>query len=313
MMQLVSVVIPCYNAERWVGEAIQSCLNQTYAPIEVIVINDGSTDKSLEMIQSFGDRVRWESGPNRGGNQARNRGFSISSGDYIQFLDADDYLLPEKIARQVAFLEASGADVVYGDWRHEHFRMDGTSSFEEIAISGAREDVLGALLSGWWVAPAALLFRRHVVEKTGGWDESLTAAQDRDFFISMAMTDAKIAYQSGCYSIYRRHRGETVSTGNRIRWLGNHARVLDKAVAALEARDRLKRDYRYGLALSYFSLARNYFDLDRKKYEQAMGKVLALEPGFCPQESRLYNAVQRCLGFRAAESMASWKRRLRAG
>jgi glycosyltransferase involved in cell wall biosynthesis len=305
------VIIPCYNAERWIGEAIQSCLNQTYAPIEVIVIDDGSTDKSLDAIKSLGNKIRWESGPNRGGNHARNRGFSISSGHYIQFLDADDYLLPEKIARQVAFLKACGADVVYGDWRHEHFRPDGSSWLEEIAVPGTQEDVLGALLSGWWVAPAALLFRRHVLEKTGGWDESLTAAQDRDFFISVAMTGARIAYQSGCHSIYRRYGHDTVSTGSRIRWLDNHGRVLDKAVAALKARDRLKQDYRYDLALSYFSLARNYFDLDRKKYEEAMAKVFALEPGFCPQESRLYNAVQRCLGFRAAERLASWKRRVR--
>jgi glycosyltransferase involved in cell wall biosynthesis len=312
MDRLVSVIIPCYNAERWVSEAIQSCFNQTYAPIEVIVIDDGATDKSLEVIKSFGNKIRWESGPNRGGNHARNRGFSISSGHYIQFLDADDYLLQEKIARQVSFLEESGVDVVYGDWRHKHFRTDDSSWLEEIAISGAQEDVLRALLSGWWVAPAALLFRRHVLEKTGGWDESLTAAQDRDFFISVAMTDAKIAYQSGCHSIYRRYGHHTVSTGSRIRWLDNHDRVLDKAVAALKATDRLKQDYRYDLALSYFSLARNYFDLDRKKYEEAMTKVLTLEPEFCPQESRLYNAVQRWLGFRAAERLASWKRRLLA-
>src|SRR4029450_6412226 len=138
MDRLVSVIIPCYNAERWIGEGIQSCLNQTYAPIEVIVIDDGSTDRSLEVIKSFGNKIRWETGPNCGGNHARNRGFSISSGHYIQFLDADDYLLPEKIARQVGFLEESGVDVVYGDWRHEHFGPNGSSWLEEIAISGGQ-------------------------------------------------------------------------------------------------------------------------------------------------------------------------------
>ena len=213
---LVSVIIPCYNAERWIDEAIQSALNQTYSPVEVIVVDDGSSDGSWKKIQEFGSRVIAETGPNRGGSAARNRGFVLSRGDYIQFLDADDYLLPKKIPRQVAFLEASGADVVYGDWRHEHFLPDGSSQLEEIAVSGAQADVLSALLSGWWVAPAALLFRRHVLEKTGGWDESLAAAQDRDLFISIAMTDAKIAYQPGCYSIYRRYGHDTVSTGNLL-------------------------------------------------------------------------------------------------
>jgi glycosyltransferase involved in cell wall biosynthesis len=309
---LVSVIIPCYNAERWIDEAIQSALNQTYAPVEVIVVDDGSSDSSWKKIQEFGSRVIAETGPNRGGSAARNRGFVLSRGDYIQFLDADDYLLPKKIPRQVAFLEASGADVVYGDWRHEHFLPDGSSQLEEIAVSGAQEDVLGALLSGWWVAPAALLFRRHVLEKTGGWDESLAAAQDRDLFISIAMTDAKIAYQPGCYSIYRRYGHDTVSTGSRMRWLDNHCRVLDKAAAALNAAGRMKSEYRLALASSYFHLARNYFDRDQKKYRETMEKVLMLEPKFQPRESAIYGLAKRMFGFSAAESLASWKRRLRA-
>ena len=308
---LVSVIIPCYNAERWIDEAIQSALNQTYSPVEVIVVDDGSSDGSWKKIQEFGSRVIAETGPNRGGSAARNRGFVLSRGDYIQFLDADDYLLPKKIPRQVAFLEASGADVVYGDWRHEHFLPDGSSQLEEIAVSGAQEDVLSALLSGWWVAPAALLFRRHVLEKTGGWDESLAAAQDRDLFISIAMTDAKIAYQPGCYSIYRRYGHDTVSTGSRMRWLDNHCRVLDKAAAALNAAERMKSEYRRALASSYFHLARNYFDRDRKKYRETMEKVLMLEPEFQPSESAIYGLAKRMFGFSAAESLASWKRRLR--
>ncbi len=308
---LVSVIIPCYNAERWIDEAIQSALNQTYSPVEVIVVDDGSSDGSWKKIQEFGSRVIAETGPNRGGSAARNRGFVLSRGDYIQFLDADDYLLPKKIPRQVAFLEASGADVVYGDWRHEHFLPDGSSQLEEIAVSGAQEDVLSALLSGWWVAPAALLFRRHVLEKTGGWDESLAAAQDRDLFISIAMTDAKIAYQPGCYSIYRRYGHDTVSTGSRMRWLDNHCRVLDKAAAALDAGVRMKPEYRRALASSYFHLARNYFDRDRKKYRETMEKVLMLEPKFQPRESAIYGLAKRMFGFSAAESLASWKRRLR--
>src|SRR5690242_7347043 len=108
----VSAVIPCYNAERWIGEAIQSCLNQTYSPIEVVVIDDGSTDHSLAVIKSFGHKIKWETGPNRGGNHARNRGFTLSVGKYVQFLDADDYLLPQKIERQLTMLCSSGADVV---------------------------------------------------------------------------------------------------------------------------------------------------------------------------------------------------------
>ena len=100
-MPLVCVVIPCYNAEKYVGEAIRSALSQTYPNVEVIVIDDGSTDGSLDVIRSFGGAIRWESGPNRGGSAARNRGVELARGELIQFLDADDLLYSRKLEVQV--------------------------------------------------------------------------------------------------------------------------------------------------------------------------------------------------------------------
>lgn len=309
MAPLVSVVIPCFNAERWIEEAIQSCLDQTYPDVEVIVIDDGSTDRSLEQIKAFAPKIRWETGPNSGGNASRNRGFAISSGDYVQFLDADDFLLPEKIARQVLFLEETGADVVYGDWRHQHHESDGSVRMEKVALSGEQQDVLESLLAGWWVAPCALLFRREVVEKIGGWDETLTAAQDRDFLISVAIGGAKFRYQPGCHSIYRRYGSVTVSTSNRRRWLDNNETLLTKAWRKLEHIGRFSNRYKKALAQSYFMLARNYFDVDRCKHAAMMKRVLTLDPTFRPQESLLYNLIQRVLGYSAAEHCSSFKRR----
>src|SRR5262245_30502130 len=94
---LVSVVMPCYNARRWVAKAIDSCLAQTYPNIEVVVVDDGSTDGSVEILEQFGSRILLEKGPNRGACHARNRGIELSRGAYLQFLDADDVSLPEKI------------------------------------------------------------------------------------------------------------------------------------------------------------------------------------------------------------------------
>ena len=86
----VSILIPCYNAEKWIAQCIESALNQTYANKEVIVVDDGSTDGSLDIIKNFGDKIRWETSPNRGGNAARNRLLELSSGEWLQSLDADD-------------------------------------------------------------------------------------------------------------------------------------------------------------------------------------------------------------------------------
>ena len=308
MNRLVSVIIPCYNAVRWVSEAIQSCLNQTYQPLEVIVIDDGSTDQSLEVIKSFDDKIRWESGSNRGGNHARNRGFALSRGDYIQFLDADDYLMPEKIARQVAFLESTGADVVYGDWRHQYDAPDGTIEFGDIVISGNHDDVLGALVGDWWVAPAAVLARREAVLRTGGWDESLEAAQDRDYMISLAITGARILYQPGCYSVYRRHGATSVTGSNRERWLDNQSAVLRKTWRTLENGGLLTKRNRSAMAHSYFVLARNYFSIDRAKYSACMKNVFLLDSKFRPNAPVFYKLVQRFFGFLPAEKLAQWKR-----
>ena len=97
----LSIIIPCYNAERFVGDAIRSALEQTYLDREVIVVDDGSTDGSLEVLKGFGDAIQLGTGPNRGGCAARNRGIEMAKGELLQFHDADDLLHPEKLARQV--------------------------------------------------------------------------------------------------------------------------------------------------------------------------------------------------------------------
>lgn len=306
---MVSVIIPCYNAEQWIGEAIESCLAQTYKSIEIIIVDDGSTDDSLNIIKRYSDRVLFESGPNRGGCHARNRGISLSHGAYLQFLDADDYLLPQKIEQQVRFVEETGADVVYGDWRHQHHLPNGTIRMEAIVESGHREDVLESLLSNWWVANMALLFRRGKVLEIGGWDETLPAAQDRDFFTSLAFAGADIRYQPGCNSIYRRYSNVTVSTGNLERWLTGHRLTLEKAENKLANMHGDSNHLRKALAQSYFHLARTYFDLDRAVYRQLLAKALELDQDFQPSESAIYNFIQKIFGFTFADQIASFKRK----
>jgi glycosyltransferase involved in cell wall biosynthesis len=307
--QLVSVIIPCFNAQKWVAHAIESCLSQTYSRIEIIVIDDGSTDDSLNIIKRYSDKILFESGPNRGGCHARNRGISLSQGVYLQFLDADDYLLPEKIEHQVRFLEDTGADIVYGDWRHQHHLPDGTIRMEAIVESGHRDDVLESLLSNWWVANMALLFRRGKVLEIGGWDEALPAAQDRDFFTSLAFAGADIRYQRGCQSIYRRFGNVTVSTGNLERWLTGHRLVLEKAERKLVNMHSDSTRLKKALAQSYFHIARSHFDLDRAEYRQLLAKTLELDQHFQPSESAMYNVVQKIFGFNLADHIASFKRK----
>lgn len=310
-MELVSVIIPCYNAERWVAEAIQSSLTQTHAPIEIVVVDDGSTDRSLEIIKSFGNRIRWETGPNRGGNHARNRGLALTTGKFVQFLDADDYILPEKIARQAALMEQSDADLVYGDWRHEFHEGDPKPRLGDIVRPGEQRDLLRALLRRWWVPPVAILFRRAAVERAGGWDESLRAAQDTGLMVSLGLSGGVARYQPGCASIYRRYGAVTVSTSNLDRWLRCHQRVLEGAVDRMRANGSLDV-YRVEVAGCYFNLARNYYELDRTMFRMNLAMALKIWPEFKPDGSWWYKTTQGIVGYEVAEYLAHRKRKIGA-
>ena len=110
----VTIAIPCYNAERWIAACVESALAQTWPAKEIIVTDDGSTDGSLALLEKFGTAIRLLRTDHRGGNHARNTALQNATGEWLQFLDADDYLEPEKLARQ--FAETTGgadADVIY--------------------------------------------------------------------------------------------------------------------------------------------------------------------------------------------------------
>ncbi len=309
MEQLVSVVIPCYNAERWVGEAIQSCLDQTYSPIEVIVIDDGSTDRSLDVISSFGQRIRWETGPNRGGNHARNRGFALSTGDYLQFLDADDYLLPSKIERQMAAFRETSAAVLYEDWQRVEETTKGDWRWLPIEVSGNQSDILEALLGGWATPPCALLFTRRAVELAGGWNEELTSAQDWELNIRIALAGNVYGYVPGCQSAYRRPLGPTVSTNRLNNIHENIIRVLRATEAKLDESGRLYANYKHAMARSYFRMARCYFDEDLTRFDALLQEAQRLAPSFTERESGHYRIVAELLGIQTAERLSSLKRR----
>lgn len=211
---LVSIIIPCYNAENYVAEAIQSALDQIYPNCEIIVIDDGSTDGSLEVIKSFGDKIRWETGPNRGGCGARNRGLELAKGEWIQFLDADDLIEQNKIAVQMKLAAEHGSEcLISGCWKR--FRKsidDNTFPMESKEMPEQPADWLiqkysgrGMMAAHAWLSPVAL------IERTEGWDTSLKRDQDGEFFDHLASLASRIVHSPDAFAHYRVTEGGGVS------------------------------------------------------------------------------------------------------
>lgn len=178
---LVSILIPCFNAERYVASAIESALAQDYAEIEVIVVDDGSTDGSLKEIARFQShpRFRFETGPNRGGNAARNRLLSVANGEYVQFLDADDLLDPRKIS---LCMKAMGdeIDAVICGFVERRGDVD-----RAIVPDDPGDD-----LPKWFIESGVVttipLHRGSCLRATGGFDESLPCCQEYEMHLRLA-------------------------------------------------------------------------------------------------------------------------------
>lgn len=207
MTPLVSIIIPCYNAERWLAETLESALAQTWTAKEILVINDGSTDSSLAVAQQYTTRgVRVIDQPNRGASAARNHGLRLARGDFIQFLDADDLLAPNKIELQIHALAGTKADVLASaSW--SRFTHDPAQAvFVPQAVAEARtgvEFLQRHYETGSMMQPGAWLAPRELLDRAGPWDESLSLNDDGEYFARVMLAARKLVHVEGARSYYR--------------------------------------------------------------------------------------------------------------
>ena len=179
----ISVIIPAYNAEPYIRAAIESCLSQTYPPCEIIVVDDASTDGTAAVAESFPAPVRVIRLPeNTGVAAARNRGVRASTGDWIAFLDADDWFLPEKLERQRrCLLENERAVLIYAGWRV--IAVDGA---ESVGRFKPPADLLPMLRYRCNLPLLTILVRRSVFDSVGGFNPAFRRCQDWDLWLRIA-------------------------------------------------------------------------------------------------------------------------------
>jgi glycosyltransferase involved in cell wall biosynthesis len=205
---LVSVVIPTYNRARQTILAVENVLAQTYPDLEIIVVDDGSTDGSGDVIERFiaqrsakGQRILFASQPNQGASGARNTGIARAQGEYIAFLDSDDSWVPEKLEWQVRVLEEfkSECGVCFTDARLVNdsgldvssFRVHGRNYTETTGIDRDAARLLAESFSGFWVS--SLLVRADLIRQIGGFSPDISFVEDRDLHFRLALVTA-IAY-----------------------------------------------------------------------------------------------------------------------
>jgi glycosyltransferase involved in cell wall biosynthesis len=221
---LVSVIIPCYNGEAFLEEAIESALAQTYRPVEVIVVDDGSTDRSPAIAHRF--PVRYLRQYNRGLTETRNRGIRESKGDYVVFLDADDRLRPEGIEAGVcALLERPECAMIVGD--HVFVSEDGRHLRDSHKDCLLNSHYQALLKSNFIEMISSVLFRRDVLEEVGGFDPGLRVAEDYELYMRIARK-YPICCHSSVVSEYRLHR--TNASRNSALMLSMTLQVLHRQV-----------------------------------------------------------------------------------
>ncbi len=308
-MPKVSILIPCYNAERWVAQAIQSALDQTHDDKEVIVVDDGSTDGSLEVIKSYGDKIHWETGPNRGGNVARNRLLELASGEWLQYLDADDYLLPQKIGRQLEYL-ADGIDVVYSPPLIETWNENGVIDSTPGSLDFDAPVELQWIR--WQLAQTGtVLWNATALKQIGGWNENYSCCQDNEVTLRAIKHGLELKASPHADAAYRIWSEETVCRKDPGRVIHTKTKLIDEMLDWLRDNGNLRKEINDAAGQAFFEMARTLAQHDMQAatayQRQQSNKGIYFLNG--PAAPFMYRFVHRLFGFRSAERIANWYRR----
>ncbi|HOY28507.1 MAG TPA: glycosyltransferase family A protein [Flavobacteriales bacterium] len=307
----VAVVIPCYNVEHHVEVAVRSVMEQTYEDLDVFAIDDGSSDGTKarlhELERRYPGRFRWTSGPRRGACAARNQGLAKTTGDYVQFLDADDAVLTDKLHRQIDLARAQGSpDIVVSDFLNVY--EDG----REEKITGSGGSAWMALVRTQLGTTSANLFKRSALEAVQGWKEDQVSSQDYELMFRMLKNGATISWDPHVSSlVLKRSHGSISRTGQRDNWIRfielrrairEHLRTLDPITyqAEIAAADQV-------LFMAIRVLAKHDPTAARAEFKKTLS--MNFVPDAASATTPLYSACYRLIGFTATDFLArsfSW-------
>lgn len=234
---ILSIIIPCYNREKYISEAIDSVLAQLYPPNEIIVVDDGSTDQSVEVVKRYGDKVALIQQSNQGSSAARNTGLKHSHGELLIFLDSDDYLSNNVLSDHIkAFKQWPDAGVYCTNWAF--FENGSCSPVIKSDWPNEPEIPLEKIVTEHLPFPACLMYNRKYIDLAGGFDEKMTNNTDCDLLIRAVLKGGKMVSSGGeSYAVYRATANSITKTHGAIRFYKNQLRLVNKLLAMDQSSD----------------------------------------------------------------------------
>ncbi len=300
----VTVVIPCFNAERFLERCLTSIFRQTHRDIEVIAVDDGSTDGTLALLRAASERSPFPftliTQPNAGACAARNAGLDRSSGAYIQFMDADDALEPTKIEAHVALAQQEGLpEIIVGSVRT--FRADGSLKEVDVQRPGARDPWLDLMRHKLGGTPGNLWLRSSLLT-VHGWDATMRSSQEYDLMFRLLQHGARLAFHPEVLTVVYEQRGSVSSAqldGTWTRFVELRARIIAH-LGTTDPRKDLRPHHQV------------LFDSLRTLYAHAPAAAVELHhrhmpsdfvPGISPATGRGYLLLHRIFGFERANRL----------
>lgn len=302
----VSIIIPVYNAQDYITETIQSCLNQTIKPAEIVLVNDGSSDNSLDIITKLSEKhpiIKVYTQENAGPSITRNRAVEYATQEWVCFLDSDDILHPQRI--EIASSFTKDCDAIICEF--SRFMDNETLSFPSYDISTVNslslKESTNAVLKYGYGLPR-MLMKRDVYLKVGGLDKTLVNNEDHELHFRMLTKGVKFKKIDTPLYFYRQHNS-TSRLSNQTKKFGFIFKALDKMLSQVDDLPKeLQKDAKLHLGDRYM---RNALDVIRSKSKEDVTHYIKLakklNPSPTPYGKPLLNTISRILGYGTLEKL----------
>jgi glycosyltransferase involved in cell wall biosynthesis len=303
----VSVLIPCFNAEKYIGETLESVLRQTWSATEIIVVDDGSIDGSSDVVRSFGQsKIRLIEQANRGQTAALNKCLEYAHGEFVQYLDADDVIEPEKIERQIKRLVDQPRCIASAEWGRFYespteTKFAAESVWRDLApldwIVLSRAGGLGMMLPALWLIPMA------TIRVVGPWAEDLTLNNDAEYFTRVLLASDRVLFCPGARCHYRSGVQSSLSGRKSPRAWQSQYRVLELCESYVRAREDSER-VRRAFSLSWQHLSHSCYPYDPELSARALARAREIHTvTIRPDGGWAFKIASQLVGWRVARKL----------